>query len=120
MNNDVAIQLDRLLTAYDEKVQQVTDQVFQEVAKDTVAKLKSSSPKKTGKYASGWKAKKQGQSDIVVHNTHYQLTHLLENGHVIRNKKGTYGRTRAFPHIAPAEEWASNEVQNELKRRLEG
>ena len=119
MSSDLTVELDRLLMAYDQKVQDVTDQVFQDVAKQTVEKLKNTSPRKTGKYASGWKVKKQGQSELVVYNTRYQLTHLLENSHVIRNKKGTYGRTEAHPHIAPAEEWANNEVQNEIERRLE-
>lgn len=120
MSNGFSVQLDKILSAYDQKVQEVTDQVFQDVAKETVQKLKSSSPRKSGEYAAGWSTKKNKKQDIVVYNKVYRLTHLLENGHVIRNKKGTYGRAPAHPHISPAEEWASNEVQNEIKRRLEG
>ena len=57
--------------------------------------------------------------DVIVHNrTDYQLTHLLENGHVIRNKKGEYGRTRPIKHIAPVAEWAENELPNEIERGL--
>lgn len=118
--SDFSVQLDKILSAYDQKVQEVTDQVFQDVAKETVQKLKSSSPRRSGKYAAGWSSRKTGEHGFTVYNKVYQLTHLLENGHMIRNKKGTYGRAPAHPHIAPAEEWANNEVQNEIKRRLEG
>ena len=57
--------------------------------------------------------------NIVVHNkTDYQLTHLLENGHVIRNKKGDWGRTRPIKHIAPVEQWANSELPEEIERAL--
>lgn len=122
MSNGFSVQLDKILSAYDQKVQEVTDQVFQDVAKETVQKLQSTSPRRPGggTYAAGWSVKKNKKQDIVVYNKVYRLTHLLEKGHVVRNKKGTVGRANAHPHIAPAEEWASNEVQNEIKRRLEG
>ena len=79
--------------------------------------MKNTSPVKSGSYAKGWGVKRLGDMDIVVHNrTDYQLTHLLENGHVIRNKKGTYGRTHGIKHIQPVEEWAVDE----LPRRIMG
>ena len=57
--------------------------------------------------------------DVIVHNkTDYQLTHLLENGHVIRNKKGTYGRAPAHPHIKPIEAKNSEEYVNNVTRAL--
>ena len=39
------------------------------------------------------------------------MTHLLEKGHAIKNKKGgiSYGDVEAFPHIAPEEERWNNE-----------
>ena len=46
----------------------------------------------------------------------YQLAHLLEKGHA---KRGG-GRTKAMPHIAPAEENAVKELENDIKKALGG
>ena len=121
----VTVQMERLLSEYSEEVQNVTNEAADKVAKECVKKLKSSSPKRPGhgQYARGWKVKKergQGGGDAaIVHNTQYQLTHLLENGHVIRNAKGTYGRAPAHKHIEPVERWGVNEFQSDIKERLE-
>lgn len=111
----VAAQMKELLDEVDKDVQKSAEKNINLVAKESVAKLKNTSPVKTGSYAKGWGTKKQGDMDVVVHNrTDYQLTHLLENGHVIRNKKGTYGRTRGIKHIAPVEEWAVDELPRRI------
>lgn len=105
------------------EVVRATNKAEATVAKEAASKLKNTSPKKTGKYARGWTVKKDkgtaGIETYIVHNkTNYQLTHLLERGHVIRNKKGTYGRTSPQIHIAPVEEWAVDEVVKEIEREL--
>ena len=52
--------------------------------------------------------------NVVVHSEkHYQLTHLLEFGHALRNG----GRSKAIPHIAPAEQRG---IENFEKRVMEG
>lgn len=57
-------------------------------------------------YNDGWTAEpKKGResSSVVVWNaTNYQLTHLLENGHLITNKRNGIGWASAHPHIDPA------------------
>ena len=111
----VAVQMQDLLNEVNEDVQRSAEKNIQSVAKESVTKLKNTSPRRTGSYASGWTSKKEGKMTVIVHNrTDYQLTHLLENGHIIRNKKGTYGRVRGIKHIAPVEEWA----ESELPRRI--
>ena len=70
-------------------------------------------------YNSGWNRtklkadKKKGYTDIV-HNQHYQLTHLLENGHALVNG----GRARAFPHIAPVAEKAEDILIENIKKQI--
>ena len=52
---------------------------------------------------------------VVVHSKRYQLTHLLEFGHA---KRGG-GRTRAFPHIAPAEQAGIEQLTRDIERDLQ-
>ena len=116
----VSVQMKDLLDQVDKNVQDAAKDSINKVSKEAVQKLRNTSPKKTGSYAKGWAAKKINEMTVVVHNrTDYQLTHLLENGHMIVNKKGTYGRTRAFKHIAPVEEWASDELTRQIMREIE-
>lgn len=115
----VSIQMEDLLESIEKDVQEALKKDIQSVAKESARKLKNTSPRKTGDYAKGWTVKKLGESDFVVHNkTDYQLTHLLENGHVIKNKKGTYGRTNGIKHIAPVEEWAADELPRRIMEDL--
>lgn len=124
--NSIAIQMENILDQYDKEVKKVTDESIEKVSKEAVRKLKNTSPKGTPhrrRYAEGWRKKKtkgrNGIDEVTVHNaTNYQLTHLLENGHIIRNAKGTYGRTNGIKHIAPVEEWAQDELPQEIERRL--
>lgn len=122
-------QMDRLISDYTEQVIKASDGAIHGIAEECVQKLKNTSPKKTGSYAKGWAVKtlKKGKyvgifahtGTYIVHNrTDYHLTHLLENGHMIVNAKGTYGRTRAHPHIAPVEDWAADELPNTIKREI--
>lgn len=111
----VSAQMKELLDEVNRDVQNSAKKNIDRVAKESVQKLKNTSPIKTGSYAKGWGTKKQGEMDVVVHNrTDYQLTHLLENGHVIRNKKGTYGRVPARKHIKPVEDWAVDELPRRI------
>lgn len=123
MAKTVEQQMDKILTDYSKDVIRETNEAFEIVSKEAVQKLKSTSPKRTGKYARSWtkKTEKGGSlktNTVVIHNKVYQLTHLLENGHIVRNKKGTYGRTSGIKQIAPVEEWAADELPNLIKRKL--
>lgn len=123
-NVSVSDQVREVLNEYDVKLKRATNNAMDVVAKEAVSKLKNTSPKKTGSYARGWGVHRErgsgGINTVTVRNkTDYQLTHLLENGHVIRNKKGEYGRTNGIKHIAPVEEWANSELPAEIERELE-
>ena len=112
---NVSVQMKEVLDQVNEEIRNSAKRNIDEVSKECVQKLRNTSPRKTGSYSKGWASKREGEMDVVVHNrTDYQLTHLLENGHVVRNKKGTYGRTSGIKHIAPVEEWAVDELPRRI------
>ena len=52
---------------------------------------------------------------IGARKPHYRLTHLLENGHRV---KGMSGKTRQYPHIAPAQAAADEAFEDKLKELI--
>lgn len=93
-------------------------EAIEEISDETVQDLKVTSPKRSGKYSRGWKKKQVYENSVkkrtVIHNTRYQLTHLLEKGHAKRNG----GRVEGIAHIAPAEEKAISKLERRLKSKL--
>ena len=128
MSKSIEDQMDKILETVSKDVTGVMKTSIKEVAKETAQKLKNSSPKGSPHlrgYAEGWTASKQKKTgDYIVHNkTNYQLTHLLEYSHIIKNSKGEYGRTSPghgqVIHIKPAEEWAAEELPEKIMRELD-
>ena len=109
----------KILSEYKDEIEEGMSSVKEEVAKETVKELKSTSPKKKGKgggqYAKGWKI-----SDVkgkkIIHNKKYQLTHLLEYGHA----KVNGGRVDAKVHIRPAEEKAIKRYISGVEKVIRG
>jgi len=115
-SDELADVISKEITEYSQEVTEALKENITEVANETQSRLKLTSPKRTGKYAKGWKIKKvyENKFDIrfVLFNTRYQLTHLLEFGHAKQNG----GRTRDFPHIGPAEEAATQSLTDRMKK----
>ena len=83
--------------------------------------IQANAPKKTGAYSKSWSVKTTKETSNTLELTvyspkKYQLAHLLEYGHA---KRGG-GRTKAQPHIAPAEEAAISQLERDIKRSLGG
>lgn len=78
-------------------------------------------PRIPGDYAKSWADKKRKETSssltVVVHSRNrYQLAHLLEFGHA---KRGG-GRVSAQPHIAAAEAKGMEQLEDEIRKVLEG
>lgn len=116
---DISKAIREITKEYGDQAKEALEESAEAVAKETVAELKVTSPNKTGKYAKGWRVKREltaaGSPRLIVHNkARPSLTHLLEKGHPLRGG----GRTRAFPHIKPAEENAIKRFEEELRSKL--
>ena len=108
-----------ILNEYGDNVTEATKAAVLKVAEIAKQEAKAASPYGTSKkhYASEWAVKADAvdrlRTDAIVHNrTKYQLTHLLEKGHA---KRGG-GRTRAIPHIEPAEQRAIRNFEEAVKK----
>ena len=102
---------------------ELTDKAMKKAVRKTATAVKNeisaNAPKKTGRYQKSWTAKKVKENshtlEMTVHSKdRYQLTHLLEKGHALRNG----GRARAFPHIAPAEEHGAELLEDLIRKEL--
>ncbi|MDM5245759.1 HK97 gp10 family phage protein [Lysinibacillus sp. G4S2] len=114
--NDLAAEINRALANYAHGVGEDIEKVAEKVAKEGAQQLKARSPVgATHRYAKGWRAKKVG-NQWVVHNIHYQLTHLLEKGHA----KVGGGRIPAVVHIAPVEQEMINEFVQGVEEAIRG
>lgn len=87
----------------DDNVDVLTERC-QAAGERAVRELKQESRKRSGKYAKGWKSTIESSEagvDCTVHNRTYQLTHLLENDHEIKNQTGqSYGTAKGDKVIA--------------------
>ena len=125
---DLSAAIEQLIKEYGEDVYEVVGDSVEEVTEEATDKLKAVNHwanEGSGEYAGSWvnddKLKSRIHRTKVVHNEeHYRLTHLLEKGHVIRNgTQRTFGRTGKYPHIAPVNDWAGDELPKVFKKKVE-
>ena len=120
--------VNKLLAEYgdecSEAVVEETTSVCKEAAKKVGANAREKFKRGKGKkhYANGWRAKitkvSGGVKALVYNATKPQLTHLLENGHNLRNGKGATGWVSGKEHIAPVNEWAQEEAVKRIEEKL--
>lgn len=105
-----------MLEEYKEEVDEELHKDVKSVAKQCVKDIKAKAPKRTGAYKKSWTSHvEESRHDIkaTVYSKapEYRKTHLLEFGHKKRNS----GTVKAYPHIAEAEQKASDSLVNKVK-----
>lgn len=104
------------LSDYRNEVNEGMRKAIKKQANEDVRELKTTSPKKTGKYAAGWAQKvvenNASTYDVVVYNkAKPSLTHLLENGHA----KVNGGFVPGIQHIKPVEEESNDKILEKVE-----
>lgn len=115
------------------ETRQTIEKVSDEASEYGLKLIKKRSPRdanrkgsRVGKrrYASGWRDQKEYVGAFITKHTLHNvneptLTHLLEDGHLVKNQFGTYGRARAIPHIKVTEDDTVNYFVKNVVRKLE-
>lgn len=128
INLDKAIE--EVISEYGDDVYKVLGECVDEVTQEATKKLQDVDTFRTsghagGPYSGDWTNEtiadtRITKKEVVYNEDNYRLTHLLENGHVIKNGTGrTFGKTGKYPHIAPVSEWAEKELPQLVKRKIE-
>lgn len=117
--DDMADAINELLEEYSDMATDEMKSAVQKSAKFVKEEISANAPRQTGAYAKSWTSKKTEENSTSVQYTvysknKYQLAHLLENGHALRNG----GRTKAYLHIAPAEEAGESYLENLIEEAL--
>lgn len=124
--DNLAKEVEKALLDFVGVTEEACEKGVRETAKEAVNELRSAHPSGSGQYGSwdeynsSWKVMqtktdKRYHRKATIHNeNHYQLTHLLENGHALVQG----GRTRAFPHIAPVAEKCESELVRNIRKYI--
>lgn len=118
---ELEIEIEKELAEYSQEVTDNLKKEIKAVAKESVARLKQTSPRKTGEYAEGWSSRVEYESgeDIrvrIYNRKKPQLTHLLEKGHAKQNG----GRVDGRPHIGPVVAEAEKKIDAKVKVVVKG
>lgn len=117
--------INEILQQYSDEVVKALPEATKKAAKEGTKALKSAAAGAVGgtSYKGSFKNKQtegtSNKTEYTIYSTQYQLAHLLEHGHTIKNQYGVYGVTRARPHWITAEETANKVLEEEIRKKVE-
>lgn len=115
-------EVSRILGEYSGVLYGDMEDAVEEASKTALSEIKQNALRYGWRdYAKTWTRKKEAKNlsyTVIIHakGQGSRLAHLLEHGHA---KRGG-GRTRAFPHIAPAEKNAESNLVRLLRQKIGG
>lgn len=114
----------KILNEYVDEVDRKSAECVRKVSQKGALALRRASPRKSGKYASGWTFKveqRRLKAVGIIHNAKRPgLAHLLEYGHVTYNGTARhYPPTPAHVHIGPIETQLINDFEKQIRVSME-
>lgn len=110
----VSEQMKELLEFYKDELEEIGREAAHEAAEVAASHAGAHSPKRTGEYKQGWRAKHLKTKSIAYDAEKPGLTMLLEYGHA---KRGG-GRVVARPHIKDAEQKGEEKMMEVMQEGL--
>ena len=112
--HDDFMDITTILEKYSNDIYDEMELASKRVANKGANTLKQTSPKRTGKYSKGWTVKTEDDgysfSSTIYNATNWQLTHLLEKPHALRNGK----MSKPKVHIRPVEKECISEYEKDV------
>ncbi|MBV4423676.1 HK97 gp10 family phage protein [Clostridium tyrobutyricum] len=119
------IQVDQLANEMTDLIKQYTSDMsskismlVDETAEDVLDEVQALAPKRTGKYAQGFKISKKDDyyktKRIVWNKKDYARVHLLEFGHALWQG----GRSPAIPHLRPAYQKYGARLPDDIRKLI--
>ena len=125
---DLAVEISAQLGYFKGATLAVLEEATEQVAKETARQIESNAVSAGiggKKYIKSWTSKKQSRGNVasrIVYSKLPMLSHLLEDGHhIVYVKSGSRvhgGRTRSFPHIRKAKEWAQRRFMDVCAQKI--
>ena len=114
------VDIDELAIAVMHGLQEYVRLATDGVKKAVKNEIATTAPKRTGAYRKSWTASQQEVRSNALHITvhskdRYQIAHLLEKGHIMRNGK----RSKKYEHIQPAEQHSIEMLEREIRKALQ-
>lgn len=118
-------QLINAIEKFSDDIAEKTKNAVDDIANETMNEIKShiTFKQRTGKYVRAFRLKTTFENAFdkrvtwYVASPQHRLTHLLENGHMSRD--GT-SRVKAYPHIKFGEEYARENLEKEIIKKING